>query len=184
MLMDKKVKWSWSSAIIGATAATATVALIVAKPKDPTFDLTSIKFTSFKLNLPLLDAELILTIRVTNPNIAPIYYSSTTMSIFYDGSLIGSGPVKAGSQSSRSCQLIHIPARLDGLELAHHAAKFFADVGRREMVLDAKVDIEGAAKVLCWDHKFKVHVDSHVTVDPVFLDVIDQENSSKLELFL
>ncbi|XP_031251705.1 uncharacterized protein LOC116109613 [Pistacia vera] len=182
--MGKKVKWSWTSAFVGAAAATVATAVFRAKPKDPTFHLISIKLTSFKLKLPVADADLILTIHVTNPNITPINYSSTTMSIFYEGSLLGSGPVKAGSQPARSCQLLQIPARLDGLELTHHAAKFFGDVAKREMVLDAKVDIAGMAKVLWWDHKFKVHVDSHVTVDPVFLDIIDQENKSQLELFL
>ncbi|KAL9416510.1 hypothetical protein AB3S75_039664 [Citrus x aurantiifolia] len=182
--MGKKVKWSWNSALIGAAAATATAALVTAKPKDPTFQLISINLTSFKLKFPVLDAEVILTVHVVNPNITPIKYSSTTMSIFYEGSLLGSAPVKAGSQAAGSCQLLHIPARLDGLELAHHARKFFADVAKREMLFEAKVDIEGTAKVLWWDHKFKIHVDSHVTVDPVFLDVIDQENKSELEVFV
>ncbi|KAF7823218.1 late embryogenesis abundant hydroxyproline-rich glycoprotein [Senna tora] len=181
--MGKKVKWSWSSAIVGAASAVAATAILSAKPKDPTFHLISINFTSFKLNLPVLDAELILTVHVTNPNITPIHYSSTSMSIFYQGSLLGSAQVQAGSQPPRSCQLLRLPARLGGLELAHHAARFVSDVAKREMVLDAAVDIGGTAKVLWWDHRFKVHVDSHVTVDPVFLDVIDQENSSELELF-
>nr|GMD73840.1 uncharacterized protein LOC109192908 [Ipomoea batatas] len=92
------------------------------------------------------------------------------MSIFYAGSFLGSARVEAGSQPPRSCQMIRLPARLSGLELAHHAKNFLADVARREMVLDAAVDIEGAAKLLWWDHRFKVHVDSHVTVDPIFLD--------------
>ncbi|PON48194.1 Late embryogenesis abundant (LEA) hydroxyproline-rich glycoprotein family [Trema orientale] len=128
--MGKKVKWSWGSALIGAASAVAATAIIVAKPKNPNFHLISINLTSFKLNFPVLDAELILTVH-----------------------------------------------------LAHHANRFFSDVAKREMVLDAAVDIEGKAKVLWWDHKFKVHVDSHLTVDPVFLDVIDQENSSELEIF-
>nr|XP_025641266.1 uncharacterized protein LOC112736145 [Arachis hypogaea] len=182
--MDKKVKWSWTSALIGAASAVAATAVLSAKPKDPTFHLISINFTSFKLNLPtILDAELVLTVHVTNPNIAPIHYSSTAMSIFYQGSLLGSAAVAAGSQPPRSCQLLRLPARLRGLELAQHAKCFVADVARREMVLDAAVDISGTARVLWWDHNFKVHVDSHVTVDPVFLDVIDQENTSELELF-
>ncbi|XP_028756800.1 uncharacterized protein LOC114716034 [Neltuma alba] len=180
--MDQKVKWSWSSAIVGAASAVAATALVSAKPKDPTFHLISISFTSLKLHLPVLDAELILTVHVTNPNVAPIHYSSTSMSIYYQGSLLGSAEVQAGSQPPRSCQLLHIPARLNGLELAHHAAQFVADVAKREMVLDAAVDISGTAKVLWWEHKFKVHVDSHVTVDPLFLDVIDQENNSELEV--
>ncbi|XP_002523824.2 uncharacterized protein LOC8271936 [Ricinus communis] len=183
-MTSKKVKWSWSSALIGAASATAVTALLNAKPKDPTFHLISISFTSFKLNLPVLDADLLLTVHVTNPNITSIHYSSTSMSIFYDGSLLGSAQVEAGSQPARSCKLLRLQARLDGLQLAHHASKFFSDVAKRQMLLDAKVDIEGAAKVLWWDHKFKVHVDSHITVDPVFLDVIDQENKSQLDVFV
>ena len=181
--MGKKVKWSWSSALIGAASAVAAMAIIRAKPKDPNFHLISINLTSFKVNLPVLDAELILTVHVTNPNIAPVHYSSTTMSIFYQGSLLGSADIQAGSQPPRSCQLLRLPARLHGLQLAHHAARFFSDVAKREMILDTAVDIAGTAKVLCLNHKFKVHVDSRVTVDPVFLDVIDQENRSALEIF-
>ncbi|KAL5579768.1 hypothetical protein UlMin_015697 [Ulmus minor] len=181
--MGKKVKWSWSSALIGAASAVAATAIVAAKPKDPTFHLISINLTSLKLKLPVVDTELILTVHVTNPNIVPIQYSSTTMSIFYQGSLLGSADVQAGSQPPRSCQLLRLPAKLNGLQLAHHAARFVADVTRREMVLHAAVDIGGTARVLCWDHKFKVHVDSHVTVDPLFLDVIDQENKSALDIF-
>lgn len=180
--MGKDQKWSWSCALAGAASAAAVVSLISAKPKDPTFHLISISLTSLKLNLPVLDIGLVLTVHVTNPNITAVNYSSTTMSIFYDGSLLGSADVKAGSQPPRSCEVLRLPARLDGLELAQHAGRFLADVGKREMVLDAKVDIEGAAKVMWWDHKFRVHVDSHVTVDPVFLDVIDQENKSRMNL--
>ncbi|XP_015874632.3 uncharacterized protein LOC107411543 [Ziziphus jujuba] len=181
--MGKNVKWSWTSALIGAASAVATMALVGAKPKDPTFHLISINLTSFKLNLPIVDTELILNVHVTNPNITPVHYSSTTMSIYYDGSLLGSAEVQAGCQPPKSCQMLRLPARLDGLELAHHAGRFFGDVAKREMVLDAAVDIGGTAKVLWWDHNFKIHVDSHVTVDPVFLEVIDQENRSELELF-
>ncbi|XP_031112485.1 uncharacterized protein LOC116016386 [Ipomoea triloba] len=176
--------WSWSSALVGAAAATATAALFSSKPRDPTFHLISIDLTSFNFNFPVLDADVILTVHVTNPNIAAIQYSPTEMSIFYAGSFLGSARVEAGSQPPRSCQMIRLPARLSGLELAHHAKSFLADVARREMVLDAAVDIEGAAKLLWWDHRFKVHVDSHVTVDPIFLDVIDQENQSHMELLL
>ncbi|KAK3010928.1 hypothetical protein RJ639_011986 [Escallonia herrerae] len=176
--------WSWTSAAIGAAAATATAAILASKPRDPTFHLISISLTSLKVNLPLLDAELTLTVHVTNPNAAPIHYSATELSINYAGSLLGSAAVQAGSQPPRSCQLLHLPARLSGLQLAHHAARFLADVARREMVLDAAVEIEGAAKVLWWEHRFRVHVESHVTVDPVFLDVIDQENSSAMEVFV
>ncbi|KAI3696902.1 hypothetical protein L6452_29510 [Arctium lappa] len=178
------VTWSWTSAVIGAAATAATAALLSAKPKDPTFHLISIKITSFKLSIPLIDAEVILTVHVTNPNAVPIHYSSTHMSIFYAGSLLGSAKVSAGSQPPRSCQLLHLPARLSSKELALHAVQVVADVGKREMVLDATVDIEGVARVGRWGHRFKVHVDSHVTVDPVFLDVIEQENKSDLDLFV
>ncbi|XP_058107293.1 uncharacterized protein LOC131250908 [Magnolia sinica] len=177
-------RWSWSSALIGAASAAATAAIIVGKPRDPNFQLISISLTSFKLNLPLLDVELILTVHVTNPNIVPIDYAPSSVSIFYDGSLLGSAELQAGSQPPNSCRLIRLPARLHGVELAHHAAKFLSDVANREMVLDAAVDIHGTAKVMWWAHRFKAHVDSHVIVDPVFLDVIHQENHSEVDLLL
>ncbi|XP_057534071.1 uncharacterized protein LOC130812575 [Amaranthus tricolor] len=181
----KAQKWNWISALVGATTAATTAALIAAKPRDPAFELISIDLTAFKLNFPALDAELTLTVHVNNPNIVAIHYNSTTMSICYDGSLLGSARLEAGSQPARSCRLLRLPARLSGLELlANHKNQFLSDVAKREMVIDAAVDINGAAKVLWWDHKFRVHVDSRVSVDPVFLDVIDQENRAEMELLV
>ncbi|KAJ8641545.1 hypothetical protein MRB53_018239 [Persea americana] len=181
-MASRKRRFSWSSALIGAASAAATAAILVGRPKDPTFHLISISLTSFKLNIPALDVELILTVHVTNPNIVPIEYSSSTMSIFYDGCLLGSAQVEAGSQPARSCRLLRLPARLYGIELAHHASRILSDVACREMALDATVDISGKAKVLWWAHRFMVHVDSHVVVDPVLLDVVDQQTRSELDL--
>ncbi|XP_047322405.1 uncharacterized protein LOC124926254 [Impatiens glandulifera] len=184
--MNKKreVKWSWLSAFVGAASATAATAIILGKPKDPDFELVSIDFKSFNLNLPHLDADVILTVHVNNPNIVPIRHSSAEMSISYAGSFLGAAMIDAGSQPPRSCRLLKLPAKLSGLELAHQAARFIGDVRKREMVLEAGVDLEGYARVLWWDHKFKVRVDSLITVDPLFLDVIEQENKSKMQIFL
>ncbi|KAL5997371.1 hypothetical protein ACLOJK_008301 [Asimina triloba] len=180
----KESRWSWSSALVGAVSAAAAAAILAGKPRDPSFQLLSISLTSFKLHLPVLDVELTLTVHVTNPNIVPIHYASSTMSIFYDGSLLGTAQLEAASQPAKSCSIIRLAARLDGIQLAHHAAKFVSDLANREMVLDAAVDIEGRAKVVWWEHKFRAHVSSHVVVDPVFLDVIDQENRSEVELLV
>ncbi|CAL1367207.1 unnamed protein product [Linum trigynum] len=179
----KLPRWSWASFLAGGASAVAAAALLRAKPQDPTFHLISINLGSFKLNFPVLDADLTLTVHVTNPNIVPVHYSAATLSIYYDGSLLGSARVESGSQPARSCRLIRLPGRLDGLELAQHAKRFLNDVASREMVLDARVDVGGTAKVLWWwDHRFAVHVESKVTVDPLLLDVVDQENKSKIDL--
>ncbi|KAL5721228.1 hypothetical protein ACHQM5_013815 [Ranunculus cassubicifolius] len=177
-------KLSWQSALIGAASATAAAAIILAKPRDPIFHVISIGLTSLKLSLPVVDTEFILTVHVTNPNIVPINYTPSIMSIYYDGALLGTAEVQAGSQAAKSCEMIKLPGRLYGLELAHHGKKFLADVAKREMVLDASVDIQGTAKVMWWSHGFKIHVDSHIVVDPVFLEVIEQENKSQLDLFV
>ncbi|MQL80716.1 hypothetical protein Taro_013166 [Colocasia esculenta] len=177
-------KWSWTSALVGAATTAATGALILGKPRDPTFHLISVELSSFHLHLPLLDVELILTVHVTNPNIVPIHYAAATMSIFYQGALLGTAQVQAGSQGPMSCQVLRLAARLDGLELAHHAPALLADAARREMALDATVDIAGTARVLWWAHRFAVHVDSHVVVDPVYLDVVEQENRSETHVYL
>ncbi|RRT52997.1 hypothetical protein B296_00046057 [Ensete ventricosum] len=69
--------WNWSSALVGAaSAAAATVVVVVlGRPRDATFRLISITLSSFRLNLPLLDVDLTLTVLVTNPNLAPIHYA-------------------------------------------------------------------------------------------------------------
>ncbi|KAK4772505.1 hypothetical protein SAY86_014280 [Trapa natans] len=179
--MDKRVKWSWTSALVGAASVVAATAVIIAKPKDPVIDLISVDLTSFMVKFPSVEANLLLTVHARNPNFAPAHYSPTTVSIFYDGSLLGSADIAAGSQPPWSCQVLRLPARLDGVKLAHHAGRFFSDVARREMVFDAAVDLAGDAQVMWWHRKFKIHVDSRVTMDPIILDVVDQENKSQLE---
>lgn len=189
--MGKKGKFSWTSALIGAAAATATTAVIFAKPKLPAFRLVSLSALQVKLTgagagekvkFPLIEADLILTVHVTNPNILPVRYSATSLSIYYGGSLLGWAQVPAGSQPANSCQLLRLPARLNGVGLAQHAKRFIGDVKMRKMVLDAEVDISGWAKMILWGPKFKVHVDSQIVVDPVLLDVIDQENVSTMKI--
>lgn len=184
--MGKKGHWSWSSALIGAASASAVAAMVICRPRDPAFHLASIKLAAFRINLPpALDTDLVLTVHVSNPNVVPIEYGPTAMSIFYEGSLLGSARVDAGSQGSNTCRILRLPARLQGKQLARRASKFAADVARRQMELEAAVDIEGKAKVLggWWGQRFKVHVDSHIVVDPVFLDVIDQDSKSKMKVF-
>ncbi|KAH9621372.1 hypothetical protein KSS87_002022 [Heliosperma pusillum] len=188
--MGKKVKWSWTSALVGATAATLATTLISAKPKPPTFRLVSLTALRFNLNgsnlnddkFPRLDADLILNVHVTNPNILPVSYDATSLSIYYNGSLLGSAQVPAGSQQPKSCELLRLPARLSGAELAQHAKRFIGDVAKREMTINADVDICGWAKAFVWGPKFKVHVDSRIVVDPLLLDVVDQENESRLQI--
>ncbi|CAA6667595.1 unnamed protein product [Spirodela intermedia] len=147
--------WSWASAAVGAAAATAIAAVIHGRPRDPTFHLISIELSSFKLNLPLLDVELVLTVHVL-----------------------------PGALDPSSCRVLRLPARLPGLELAHHAKALLAAAVRREMTLRATVDIVGTARVLFWVHPFSVHVESHVVVDPIHLDVIEEESRSETQLLL
>ncbi|XP_020571368.1 uncharacterized protein LOC110018404 [Phalaenopsis equestris] len=162
----------------------AAAAIFALRPKDPTFQLVSISLSSFHLKLPLLDLELTLAVHVTNPNIVPIRYSPATVSIFYSDSLLGSALLAAGSQPPFSCRLLYLPARLDGLQLAHNAASILADATHRRMSLDAAVDITGDARLLFWNHRFTLRLESHVLVDPIFLNVIDQDNHSETHLSL
>uniref|UniRef100_A0A803NF36 Uncharacterized protein n=1 Tax=Chenopodium quinoa TaxID=63459 RepID=A0A803NF36_CHEQI len=97
------------------------------------------------------------------------------MSIFYDGALLGSAQMEAGSQPARSCRLLRFPARLSGLELmANHARRFLADVAKREMVIDAAVDVDGVARVL-W-------TDNNTTCCFPFANIRDKANAGNNEL--
>ncbi|KAG6384174.1 hypothetical protein SASPL_156029 [Salvia splendens] len=118
------------------------------------------------------------------PNVAPIRYSDTVMSI----PLRRRAP-RLGSRGGRLAAAALVPAAAaSGAAQRPPARPTCQELrGRRGAPGDAAglhVDIAGTAKVLWWNHGFRVHVDSHVIVDPVYLDVIGQENKSKLELFV
>jgi LEA14-like dessication related protein len=130
----------------------------------------------------VVDVSLTLFIKVINPNVTPIQFSSTVMDIYYKGTLLGQAQVDSGSQEAKSEQVMEVPAKLDGLEMTNHLKDLFADVAKREMMLHSVVTIAGSAVVWKWKHNFEVHVDSDLKVDPVFLDVLDQENRVHLEL--
>ncbi|XP_020262356.1 uncharacterized protein LOC109838316 [Asparagus officinalis] len=141
------------SAVAGAASASAALILLFGRPKDPTFHLISITLSSFSLNLPLLDLDLI------RPKPSP------------------------RRSAPRSCQPHQAPRRgSTGIQMAHHAGSILADVARREMRLDAEVEIAGTARVLFMRRRFCAKVESHVVVDPVFLDVVEQENTTETHL--
>lgn len=178
-------RWSWGSALAGAATTAAATALVLCRPRDPRFELISISLSAFHFRPPAaLDIGLTLTVHATNPNVVPVRYGPSTVSILYGGAHLGTARLDAGEQPATSCRLLHLPARLDGVELAHRARALLSDVARRHMELDAAVEIAGEAAVLLWSRPFSVRIDSHITVDPVFLEVVDQENRLEMQLYL
>ncbi|CAL5000310.1 unnamed protein product [Urochloa decumbens] len=178
-------RWSWGSALAGAATTAAATALLLCRPRDPRFELISISVSAFHFRPPAaLDIGLTLTVHATNPNVVPVRYGPSTVSITYGGAHLGTAHLDAGGQPATSCRLLHLPARLDGVELAHRARSILSDVARRHMELDAAVEIAGEAAVLLWSRPFSVRIDSHITVDPVFLEVVEQENRSEMQLYL
>jgi len=178
-------RWSWGSALAGAATTAAATALVLCRPRDPRFELISISLSAFHFRAPAaLDIGLTLTVHATNPNVVPVRYGPSTVSILYGGAHLGTARLDAGEQPATSCRLLHLPARLDGVELAHRARAILSDVARRHMELDAAVEIAGEVAVLLWSRPFSVRIDSHITVDPVFLEVVEQENHSEMQLYL
>lgn len=175
---------------VGAVLGGAAVWMYNIRPRDPIFEVVAINLQGFNLRfctdspmvMAVVDVELILSIRVTNNNVTPIEYTSTIMDIFYHGQLLGQAQVKEGGQEAKSSKVLDVPCKLDGLELTNHVKDLFADVGRREMNLHSVVTIAGWARVCNWTHNFEVHVTSEIKVDPIFLNIIDQENKVEMEL--
>ncbi|KAH7373729.1 hypothetical protein KP509_17G072000 [Ceratopteris richardii] len=157
-------------ATAGAVAlccAFAGVTLFRIRPRDPIFEVLSITFKGFKfrfctdspLLLAIIDAELILSIKVINPNVLPIEYTSTVMDIFYHGDLLGQAKVDEGSQDANSQEVLKVVAKLDGLEMTNHLAQLVSDVKNREMNLHSVVTIKGNARLWKWTHAFEVRCD-------------------------
>ncbi|KAL2610660.1 hypothetical protein R1flu_029233 [Riccia fluitans] len=176
--------------MIAGAGSAAGACLYAIRPRDPVFEVMSIELKGFNLRfctdspmlMAVVDVELTLAIKVTNDNVAPIEYSSTIMDVFYRGSLLGQAKVEEGSQAARSSKVIYVPCKLDGLEMTNHVKDLFKDVTKREMTLHSVVTIAGRARVWKWTHNFEVHVTSDIKVDPIFLDVIEQENKVEMEL--
>lgn len=172
--------------VIGGTGAV----LFAIRPRDPVFEVLSVHLKGFKFRfnteslipVAVIDVELSISVKVTNPNVAPIEYSSTIMSIYYRDSLLGQAQVPAGNQGANCSEILELPAKLDGLEVRDHMIDLAKDVTKREMCLKSVVTIKGVAKVWKWGHKFQVNVESKIKVDPIFMDVIDQENTAHLQL--
>lgn len=166
----------------GATGA----ALYKYRPRDPVFEVLNIELKGFNIHfknlLAVVDTQLVISIKVTNPNVAPIEYTSTTMDIYYRGELLGEATVEAGSQGATSAEVIEVPAKLDGLEMTKNLKELLGDVRKREMCMKSVVTIKGHARLWKWTHKFEVHVESNIKVDPIYMDVIDQENKVNMEL--
>lgn len=177
-------------ALIPVVGAGAAAALYCVWPRDPVFEVTKIQLSGFRLrwctDSPLLvavvDVELTLFIKVTNKNVVGITFSETTMDIFYRNNLLGQALVEAGEQGPRSEKILELPARLDGLEVTNQVAGFIEDVSRREMELLSLVTISGNANMWPIKHSFKIHVRSEIKVDPIFLDVKEQDNQVKMDL--
>jgi len=174
----------------GLVIGGAGVVLYSIRPREPVFEVLSIHLKGFKLRfntdslipVAVIDVELSISIKVTNPNVAPIEYSNSTMCIYYRDSLLGQAQVPSGSQGANSSEILELPAKMDGLEVKQHLKDLAKDVTRREMSLKSVVTIKGVAKVWKWGNKFEVDVESQMTVDPIFMDVIDQENKAHLQL--
>uniref|UniRef100_A0A0D6R2Z7 Water stress and hypersensitive response domain-containing protein n=1 Tax=Araucaria cunninghamii TaxID=56994 RepID=A0A0D6R2Z7_ARACU len=175
---------------LGLAVGGAGALLFRIRPREPVFEVICINLKGLKLRvsteslLPLavIDLEVIISIKVTNPNVAPIEYKSTVMDIYYRGSLLGQAQVPAGSQGANSSEILEVPAKMDGLEATQHLKDLAKDVAKREMTIRAVVTIEGSAWMWKWGHRFAVRVDSEIKVDPILLDVIEQENKVHLEL--
>ncbi|CAM6099970.1 unnamed protein product [Calypogeia fissa] len=159
------------------------------RPRDPVFEVVAISLKGFNLRfctdspmlMAVIDVELTLSIKVTNDNVAPIEYTSTIMDIYYRGNLLGQAQVKEGTQEAKSSKVLEVPCKLDGLEMTNHVTDLFKDVTKREMNLHSVVTIAGRARLWKWTHNFEVHVTSEIKVDPIFLNIIDQENKVEME---
>lgn len=85
-----------------AGLGTAGWALWQIRPRDPMFEVVNISISGFNLNwqrdgivpYAVVDVSLTLYIKVVNPNVTPIQYTSTIMDIFYRGTQLGQATVR------------------------------------------------------------------------------------------
>lgn len=99
----KKEKWSMGLIAMGVVAGLGSVGagVYAIRPQDPIFEVELITLSGFNLRfctdspllLAIVDVSLTLHIKVINPNVTPIVFSSTIMDIYYRGNLLGQAKV-------------------------------------------------------------------------------------------
>ncbi|ONK71427.1 uncharacterized protein A4U43_C04F8460 [Asparagus officinalis] len=104
------------SAVAGAASASAALILLFGRPKDPTFHLISITLSSFSLNLPLLDLDLIRPkpSRAPTPTLVPIPLRPARLSISYRRFPTSAPPLPAALSPPLLPASSGSAARLDG----------------------------------------------------------------------
>ncbi len=102
--MKKKKKTEVLEAILLAIVAIVVVVGVFYRiwPREPRFEVTDVHLKGFKLNwetdsvVPIVavDIDLTISIKVTNPNVVPIVYTSTIVNLLYRGTSIGEAMVR------------------------------------------------------------------------------------------
>jgi hypothetical protein len=100
----KKKKTEVLEAILLAIVAIVVVVGVLYRiwPREPRFEVTDVHLKGFKLNwetdsvVPIVavDIDLTISIKVTNPNVVPIEYTSTIVNLLYRGTSIGEAMVR------------------------------------------------------------------------------------------
>ncbi len=100
----KKKKTEVLEAILLAIVAIVVVLGVLYRiwPREPRFEVTDVHLKGFKLNwetdsvVPVVavDIDLTISIKVTNPNVVPIEYTSTIVNLLYRGTSIGEAMVR------------------------------------------------------------------------------------------
>lgn len=153
--------------------------VILAWPRSPRVTTESSQFKAFRVHWnnqtavaeggsPVsLDLELVLNLKVLNPNLAGLRYTSIVADLIYREEQLGSiSTAAAGRIPAWGSQIVPVQLEMEGLQVLGNTVNLVADLARRRIDLIVVTTVEGSVDLLVLAVPIKVKVYCALALDP------------------
>ncbi|KAG0463554.1 hypothetical protein HPP92_019623 [Vanilla planifolia] len=143
--------------------------LFLVWPSNPEISVVGIRLDRFRIApLPLssIDIAMGLNIKIRNPDLFSIDYSSIHSSLFYRGEDLGSVTTLGGRIAARRVSYVDADLHLDGVRLLGDLFYLIGDVAKGSVPFDSVTEIKGRLRIFFFDVPIKGKISCVVHVKP------------------
>ncbi|KAG0464967.1 hypothetical protein HPP92_019131 [Vanilla planifolia] len=143
--------------------------LFLVWPSNPEISVVGIRLDRFRIApLPLssIDIAMGLDIKIRNPDLFSIDYSSIHSSLFYRGEDLGSVTTLGGRIAARGVSYVDADLHLDGVRLLGDLFYLIGDVAKGSVPFDSVTEIKGRLRIFFFDVPIKGKISCVVHVKP------------------
>ncbi|KAM0827023.1 hypothetical protein ACQ4PT_068466 [Festuca glaucescens] len=177
--------WSWGAALAGAATTAAAAGVLVCPAEGPELRAHLHRPVHLPFPPPGGAGHRAHPHRPRhNPNVVPVRYGASTVSILYGGACLGTAQLDAGGQPAprAACST----SRPGSTPWRWRTTRGPSSPTSRAGTWSWTPSWRSSARLLCCSGRAASpsRIDSHIVVDPVFLEVVEQDNRSEMQLSL